>query len=125
MDRQTFIVNYDNLFEKALKNPLERNCYPTARQIKKNKMLMNELEFFMGKKAKKAKHINFVGLSRKEAMCPFTLELFKNCYIRIRFGKKICPYSFEPCLQLQNARLVSITNASSRSKELKRDVSIA
>ena len=117
MDRQTFIVNYHKFFKKALKNLLERNDYHTARQIEKHKMLMNELETLYGKKAKKTKQIYFKGLNGEEVMCPFTLELSKNCYIRRKFGKKICPFSFEPCLQLRNARLVSRYKSEMRAAE--------
>lgn len=117
MHKQSCIVNYDKLFEKALKNMLERNDYPAARQIKKYKILMNELEFFMGKETKKAKQIYTKGSNRKEAMCPFTLELFKNCSFRRKFGKKICLFSFEPCLQLQDNRLVSRSKSHMRAAE--------
>jgi hypothetical protein len=71
----------------------------------------------MRKKANKTKQIYLKTLNRKEAMCPFTLELFKNCYIRRKFGKKICPFSFEPCLQLHNARLVSRYKSQMRAAE--------
>ncbi len=53
MDKQTFIVNYDKLFEQALKNLKDRNEYHTARPIEKHKILMNELEKLYWKERQK------------------------------------------------------------------------
>jgi hypothetical protein len=44
MDRHTVIVNYDKIFEKALKKLLEEKDYHFAPAIEKHKMLMNELD---------------------------------------------------------------------------------
>lgn len=53
MDKRTFIVNYDKLFERAMKNLQERTEYHTARPIEKHTMLMNELETLYWKEKKK------------------------------------------------------------------------
>ena len=53
MDKQTFLVNCDKLFERALKDLQDRNDYQTARPIEKHKMLMNELETLYWKEKQK------------------------------------------------------------------------
>lgn len=34
----------------------------------------------------------------EQKRCPFTLDPFEECSIRIIVGKKPCPFTFEPCL---------------------------